>query len=99
VIVCIFRSRVRPDADTKALSDLDARLDLLVRELPGFVSNKGFTADDGEGVGIIEFESLAAFETWRRHPEHLRAKERGHTEFFAEFSVQVCAPFHVAASA
>ena len=96
VIVCIFRSRVRPDADLAALAALDRELDALVRTIPGFVSNKGFTADDGEGVGIIEFASLEAFEEWRRHPAHFAAKARGRSSFFAELSVQACAPFHVA---
>jgi heme-degrading monooxygenase HmoA len=96
MIVCIFRSRTRPDADLDALAALDHELDALVRTIPGFVSNKGFSAPDGEGVGIIEFASLEAFETWRTHPAHLAAKERGREDFFARFSVQVCAPFHVA---
>jgi heme-degrading monooxygenase HmoA len=96
VIVCIFRSRVRPGADIDALARLDRELDALVRTIPGFVSNKGFTAPDGEGVGIIEFDSLAAFEQWRHHPAHLAAKKRGRADFFSEFTVQVCTPFHVA---
>ena len=65
VIVCIFRSRVRPDADLAALAALDRELDALVRTIPGFVSNKA-------------------------------AKARGRSSFFAELSVQACAPFHVA---
>jgi heme-degrading monooxygenase HmoA len=93
VIVCIFRSRLRPDADLDALRALDARLDGVVRTLPGFLGNRGYTAEDGEGVGIIEFESLAAFEAWRQHPEHVAAKARGR-EFFAEVRVQVGSVFH-----
>src|SRR4051812_48491039 len=96
MIVCIFRSRLRPDADREALRALDERLDALVRTLPGFVSNKGFSAEDGEGVGIVEFASLEAFEAWRSYPQHAAAKQRGRSELFAEYSVQVCAPFHIA---
>jgi heme-degrading monooxygenase HmoA len=97
MIVCIFRSRLRPEVDRDALQALDRRLDALVRTIPGFVSNKGFSAEDGEGVGIVEFDSLAGLETWRNHPEHLAAKARGRSEFFSAYSVQVCSPFHVAA--
>jgi heme-degrading monooxygenase HmoA len=99
MILCVFRSRLRPDADPSVVAALDRRLKATAAAIPGFVSVEGFRADDGDGLALIRFESLEAFEAWRHHPDHVAAKRRGHAEFFADFSVEVCAPFHRAGSA
>eukprot|EP00439_Symbiodinium_sp_Y106_P089218 s1_g1754.t1 len=45
--------------------------------MPGFISWKGYFADDGERVSVHEWESAEALEAWRTHPEHLRVQELG----------------------
>ena len=62
----------------------------LASKMPGFVSYKDFTAEDGENVTIVEFESLETLAAWRDHPEHKRAQARGRAEFFSEYHIQVC---------
>ena len=62
----------------------------LVSSMPGFISLKDYQAADGESVSIAEFDSLEAVMTWREHPAHKAAQERGRREFFSESSVQVC---------
>ncbi len=65
----------------------------LARRIPGYVSHKGFVADDGERVTIVEFESEEALHEWKVHPRHLEAKKLGFTKFFSDFKYQIC---HVA---
>ncbi len=90
MIVVVFRARVRPDCDLASFGTLYEEMYGLVSKLPGFQTVKDFQASDGEVVTIIEFESLAALETWKNHPDHIRAKARGRTEFFSEHSIQIC---------
>jgi heme-degrading monooxygenase HmoA len=66
------------------------RMSDLARTIPGYVSHKGFVAEDGERVTIVEFESEGALEEWRRHAEHARAKRQGIMSFFSEYSLQIC---------
>lgn len=92
MIVTVFRSRIRPDVDQKALAQVGERMHQLATSMPGFVSYKDFTAGDNESVTVVEFESAETLEAWRRHPEHLEAQRQGRETFFLEYSIQVCRP-------
>lgn len=66
----------------------------LAREVPGYVSHKGFVAEDGEKVTIVEFESEDALREWKRHPEHVKAKRLGFEKFYSVFKYQICSVIH-----
>ena len=89
MIVTVFRSRLRPDVreDYVALAD---RMNEIARTMPGYVSHKGFFAEDGERVTIVEFEHEEGMRAWRMHPEHRAAQKLARDRFYAEYSVQVC---------
>jgi heme-degrading monooxygenase HmoA len=63
---------------------------VIVSRMPGFVSIKDFSAQDGESLALVEFDSLASVDAWKAHPEHLVAQRRGRKEFFADYRIQVC---------
>jgi heme-degrading monooxygenase HmoA len=86
MIVTIFRSRLRPGID-EDYGVVAARMDALATSMPGYVSHKGFVAEDGERVTIVEFESDDALRTWRLHPEHREAEKAGRDRFYAEYSL------------
>ncbi|MEQ1879633.1 MAG: antibiotic biosynthesis monooxygenase [Burkholderiales bacterium] len=89
MVLTVFRSRLRSEA-LQAYQPWAARMNELARTMPGYVSHKTFTADDGERVTLVEFESEAAQRAWAIHPEHLDAQHRGRSEFYSEFRIQVC---------
>ena len=88
--VIIFRSRLRADADLAERAAAGARMYELVTAMPGFVSVKTFTADDGEALTLCEFESEQTLLAWRDHPEHRAVQERGREEFFSEYHMDIC---------
>jgi heme-degrading monooxygenase HmoA len=92
MVVIVFRARIRPDADQKALAQTGQRMYELASAMPGYISYKDFEAKDGENVTIIEFESPETLAAWREHPEHKKAQQRGRDEFFSEYHIQVCTP-------
>ena len=47
----------------------------IARTIPGYISHKGFWAEDGERVTIVEFEHEEGQRAWRMHPEHLEAQK------------------------
>ena len=89
MIVTIFRSRLNPGVQDE-YGPMAKDMSELARTIPGYVAHKGFVADDGERVTIVEFENEEALEAWRRHPDHVRAKRRGIESFFSSYSVQIC---------
>jgi heme-degrading monooxygenase HmoA len=90
MVVTIFRSRLRPEhADEYA--GWAKRMHDLAMDMPGFVGIKTFTADDGERVSIVEFESEEAHSAWRNHLAHREAQRLGRERFYSEFRIQVCA--------
>jgi heme-degrading monooxygenase HmoA len=90
MILTVFRARLRADADTDAAAALNERMVALATTMPGFISYKDYTAEDGENVTIVEFASEAEQLAWRNQAEHHDAQERGRREFFAEYQIQVC---------
>jgi heme-degrading monooxygenase HmoA len=89
MVVTVFRNRLRPEAQEE-YSRWIARMRELAMGMPGYVSHKTFTADDGERVTVVEFESEATHKAWATHPEHVQAKTLGRDRFYAEYQIQVC---------
>jgi heme-degrading monooxygenase HmoA len=87
--VVVFRNRVRAGVEQQYGAHAE-RIYALAQRMPGFVSSKDFTADDGERLTIVEFESAEALEAWRVQDEHRAAQQKGRNEYYDEYSLQVC---------
>ena len=91
MIVTIFRSRLRPE-HLKEYESWATRIHDLAVKMPGFISIKTFTADDGERASLVEFESEETMLAWRNQPDHKQAQELGRKLFYSEYRIQVCQP-------
>lgn len=89
MIVTVFRTRLNPGVQDE-YGPMAERMSELAQRVPGYVSHKGFVADDGERVTIVEFETEEALNRWRMDPEHRGAKKRGFDSFYSEFKYQIC---------
>jgi heme-degrading monooxygenase HmoA len=87
--VVVFRSRLRAGVEERFDAHASAIYELAQR-MPGFVSSKDFTAEDGERLTIIEFDSAEQLEAWRVQPDHQSAQLQGRAEYYEEYSLQVC---------
>lgn len=87
--VTIFRSRLRGQA-AESYGPVAEEMESLARAIPGFVEIKTFTADDGERVSLVTFASEEAQRVWRDDPRHKQAQNRGRSEFYDEYQIQVC---------
>jgi heme-degrading monooxygenase HmoA len=90
MVIVLIRTQVRGDADRAEYERLGARMDELVRQIPGFVSAKDYAADDGERISMVSFSSHEALARWRNHPEHLEAQQAGKGRIYASYDVRVC---------
>jgi heme-degrading monooxygenase HmoA len=89
MIVTVFRSRVKPEVQEE-YGRWAARMSELARKMPGYVSHKGFVAEDGERVTIVEFESEETQRAWSMNREHVEAKTKGRSNFYSEYRIQIC---------
>ena len=89
MIITVFRSRLKPEAMEEYI-EWATRMSELARSMPGYVSHKVFTAEDGERVTLVEFESEEAQRAWASHEEHKAAQAKGRQSFYAEYRLQVC---------
>jgi heme-degrading monooxygenase HmoA len=89
MVVVIFRSRLAGGHEDE-YEVTSKRMVQLASAMPGFISFKTFSADDGERVSLIEFESEETVKAWREHLEHRQAQRRGREAFYRRYSIQVC---------
>ena len=62
----------------------------LAAGMPGYISHKGYAAEDGERCTIVEFESEEAQRAWRMHPEHRTAQQAAREMFYETYNLQIC---------
>ena len=89
MIVTVFRSRLRPSLREEYVA-LVEKIAAIARTMPGYISHKGFFADNGERVTIVEFEHEEGMRVWRTNPEHLAAQKLARTKYYTEYHVQIC---------
>jgi heme-degrading monooxygenase HmoA len=90
MVIVVFCTRVKLQADFEALNALNQKMLAIVSRMPGYLSMKDYSAQDGESVVIAEFDSLESVDAWKAHPDHVAAQRRGREEFFADYRIQVC---------
>lgn len=89
MIVTVFRSRLLPGVRDEYIA-LVARMAELAATMPGYISHKGFFAEDDERVTIVEFEAEEGMRAWRTHPEHIEAQRKARKIYYSEYHIQVC---------
>jgi heme-degrading monooxygenase HmoA len=90
MILTVFRTQLRADADVASLEKIGERMAQLAAAMPGFISYKDFTSPDGESLTLVEFDSLEHQNAWRDQVEHRHAQHMGREQFFASYRVSVC---------
>lgn len=89
MVLTVFRSWLRPE-NVEEYYKWAARMGEMARTMPGYISHKTFTAEDGERVAIVEFADVQSQEAWRTRPEHVEAQNKGRREFYTEYKLQIC---------
>lgn len=88
-VFTVFRSRLRDDI-TDEYGELASELEDMARQSPGFVDYTSLTAQDGEHVSIVVFETPEAQAAWRNNLDHRHAQQRGRDRFYEWYEVSVC---------
>ncbi len=91
MVITIFRSRLRPE-NADEFHELADKMMKLAEAMPGFVSYKLYTSEDGERCSIVEFESHEELLAWRNLPEHREAQRIGRERYYQEYTLHVTEP-------
>ncbi len=89
MILTVFRNRLKPDHQAEYY-DTARQMSEIACTMPGYISHKSFTADDGERVTIVEFADEESQKAWATEIRHVQAKARGREAFYSEYSIQIC---------
>ncbi len=89
MLITVFRSRLKPGVRDEYVA-LVAEMEKIARTMPGYISHKGFFADDGERVTIVEFEHEEGLKAWRSNPQHIAAQKLAREKYYTAYHVQVC---------
>ena len=91
MFLVIFRNRKRADLDSAAYEAEAERMETLARAQPGFLSFKGYTAEDGEVIALSEWVDEASARAWGRLAEHRAAQQRGRDAWYESYTLFACA--------
>ena len=90
MIVVLFFSRLTPEAlQGDEYVATDQYLSEKVKEAPGFVKVKSFTAADGERLTIVWWKDAETLRAWREDPEHRAAQARGRALWYRYYDMEV----------
>lgn len=90
MMVVVFRARRTPEGLGEEYKHWLNRMSELARKMPGYISDKGYVADDGERLTLFEWESADTLHAWATHAEHIAVKRLGREKFYTEYHLQVC---------
>ena len=60
----------------------------LARQQPGFLGVE--SVSDKIGITVSYWESMEAIKNWKRQEEHLVAQQKGRSEWYQWYKVQIC---------
>jgi heme-degrading monooxygenase HmoA len=90
MVIVVFRSRLVPEVPVEEFDKLSNELYDVCSKLPGFISERSYTSDDGERLTLVEFESEESLRLWREDHAHSMAQQTGRERYYEEYTNQVC---------
>lgn len=88
MVVTLFRSRLTAQAGEEYAVMAREMLER-AKTYPGFVAMKSFTADDGERLTVVWWESDDLQAAWRKDARNLEAQKKGRERWYHYYYVEV----------
>ena len=84
----IFTNQRRGDGD-KGYGAAADRMVELAATMPGFLGFESVRGADGLGITVSYWRDEAAIRNWRENAEHAATRQRGRSEWYADFELRV----------
>lgn len=86
--IILFRSKLTDQAG-EDYQTMNAELEALVRENPGFVDVKSYTAQDGERLTVVWWRDEKSLSDWRNLMRHREAQNTGRYKWYQYYKMDV----------
>jgi heme-degrading monooxygenase HmoA len=86
--VILFRSKLTPEAGVD-YDAMDAELQALVAQNPGFIRAKSYSAADGERLTVVWWRDQESLRDWRHLARHREAQETGRSRWYQYYEMEV----------
>jgi heme-degrading monooxygenase HmoA len=87
-LIILFRSKLTDQA-REDYQAMNAELEGLVRQNPGFVDVKSYTAADGERLTVVWWRDEESLAEWRNLMRHREAQNTGRQKWYEYYNVNV----------
>jgi heme-degrading monooxygenase HmoA len=75
MMVIAFRARRTPEGLGDEYQYWFKRMSEIAVTMPGYISHKGYVAEESERLSLFEWESAESLKAWAQHPEHVPTKQ------------------------
>lgn len=86
--IILFRSKLTEQAG-EDYQAMNVELQELVRENPGFVDVKSYTAQDGERLTVVWWRDEKSLAEWRNLMRHREAQNTGRQKWYQYYKIEV----------
>jgi len=88
MLIILFRSKLTSQAgdDYEAMN---AEMESLVRQNPGFIDVKSYKAEDGERLTVVWWRDEESLREWRQQVRHRAAQKTGREKWYQYYKMEV----------
>jgi heme-degrading monooxygenase HmoA len=87
-LIILFRSKLTGEAG-EDYQAMNAELETLVRQNPGFIDVKCYTAPDGERLTVVWWRDEQSLAEWRNLARHREAQSTGRQRWYEYYNMEV----------
>ena len=87
MVICLFGNIIVKAGKEDEEAQLVDKLLPVLRSMPGFIGWKNYTAEDGEVIGLIRFDSRESLDAWAHEGRHLQIQKMA-PEIYESFWIQ-----------
>jgi heme-degrading monooxygenase HmoA len=88
MLIILFRSKLTSQAgdDYQAMN---AEMESLVRQNPGFIDVKSYKSEDGERLTVVWWRDEESLREWREQVRHREAQKTGREKWYEYYKMEV----------
>jgi heme-degrading monooxygenase HmoA len=88
MLVILFRSKLTDEAGEDYQS-MNAEMDALVRQNPGFIDAKAYKGEGGERLTVVWWRDEESLREWKQQLRHREAQSAGRKKWYAYYKIEV----------
>ena len=86
----VFTSRLGTGERAVGYGEMATAMEELAGKQPGFIGIESARGEDGLGITVSYWDSLAAISSWKSNAEHRIAQAAGRSSFYDRYEVRIC---------